>query len=95
MQTIMQPVDLGATKDPSAIHRQLTRLERVAAKFHELPTRMRSTLAMVIVPRTEPALPTSTPDVDSSELALLLDGLADKMESALNACTHVLNEVDL
>ncbi len=91
----MNTNDTTPDKPLSAIHRQLTRLERVAAKFHELPTRMRSNLAMVIVPRTEPALPPSTPDVESSELALLLDGVADKLESALNACTHVLNEVDL
>lgn len=81
----------------SAIQRQITRLEKLSTKLNEFPERMRSRLAMVMVilDRPQPAGPPSANDPDASELALVLDAIACRLENALDGCTHVLNEVDL
>lgn len=79
----------------SAIHRQLTRLEKVSTDLSKLPERMTSRLAMVTVSRPHPAGPPSANEVDASELALILDAIACRLENALDCCNHALNEVDL
>ena len=79
----------------SDIQRQLQRLEKVSTQFNELPSRMREDLSMVLVSRPQPAGPPRAGNFDGSELGNILDVIADRLESALDSCIHVLNEVDL